>query len=194
MNKLGRRRLSLDTEAIVRDYQSGMSLHECALKHGCVMDTIWRRLIEAGCERRPPSQNNQPPKHDYEPAIAAYQAGTSLREAAALVNRSASRFVQVLRERGIPRRPANPKPQDRPEVVELYLTGLSAHEVAERFHVSGETVRKALDRAGVPRRPRNSQSPAKQRERIARWQELAVGTGDAASRARHKLRKLGLLD
>ena len=194
MNKLGRRRLSLDTEAIVRDYQSGMPLQACATKHGCVMDTIWRRLIEAGCERRPPSQNNQPPKHDYEPAIAAYQAGSSLREAAALVGRSVSRFAQVLQERGIPRRPAFRQLKHYPQAVELYLTGLSTHEVARRLKLSGETVRKALDRAGVERRPRYSRSPAKQRERIARLRELAGGTGDAASRARHKLRKLGLLD
>jgi hypothetical protein len=193
-NKCGRPRLELDVEAIAADYQAGMSLAECAARHGCTIDTIWRRLIEAGVERRPPSQGNHPPKHDYGPAFAAYAAGATLREAATLVDRSPTTLLGVMKNRGIPRRPSGPPLKDYPEAVALYLTGISAHDVGARLGLSGSTVRNALDRSGIAPRPRYQKSPAKQRERAARLMEAAKGKGSPAQKARHTLRKLGLIE
>ena len=95
--------------------------------------------------------------------LAAYQAGSTLRELSARFGLHEHTVKPHLERHGIERRVSRAKlsPNDIERAGELYRSGLSLVSVASQFDVDPKTIGTWLKRTGVPMRPRQGGLPSK---------------------------------
>jgi uncharacterized protein (DUF433 family) len=86
--------------------------------------------------------------------VAAYEAGTSIKDLAAQFEINRSTILAHLAEQDISRRYPALNPEEVAEVCELYDRGLSSSEIGQLFEVSADTVLRALRKMGIRTRPR----------------------------------------
>lgn len=81
--------------------------------------------------------------------VAAYQAGSRVRELATLFGISRNTAGGHLRSRGIDTKPPGLHPEDVPEAARLYRSGWPLARIAEKFDTTADTVRRRLLEVGV---------------------------------------------
>jgi uncharacterized protein (DUF433 family) len=87
--------------------------------------------------------------------VAAYNAGTPVKDLTATFHLHRDTVHDHLRRRGIPSRETPLAGVDVDELAQLYEAGWSLERIGQRFGVRATSVRYRLLRAGVALRPRN---------------------------------------
>lgn len=85
--------------------------------------------------------------------IAAYQAGMTMKQLAAVFGIHRNTVSEHLRQRGVRIRMQGLSDKDIPEAARLYEAGWSSLMLGEKFGVTPDTILVALRRAGVQIRP-----------------------------------------
>jgi DNA-binding CsgD family transcriptional regulator len=97
---------TFDVAAACIDYEAGLSVNECAAKHGVSRETIRRQLIKAGTEMRP---NTKGRPIDTPAVVSLYGEGVIISEIAARLGYSYSGCYKALRGAGVEIRDDRPR-------------------------------------------------------------------------------------
>jgi transposase len=153
-------------ERAIAEYQRGLSLRDAAKSAGISAPTIARHLDARGIPQRERTTAERKPREPkinpeaVERAIAEYQRGLSLLDAAKSAGISAPTLARRLEDRRIPRRRAGGRVEKeidaevQNEIVAMYEKRKSVAATAKAFNTSADKVNAILDERSIDRRRR----------------------------------------
>ena len=92
---------------LIASYKSGLTIRECALKHGCSHDKMRDAMVAAGCVMRKPGRSRPPIPIDK--VVACYEAGMSLKKIVKKHGSSTNTLRRQLLAAGVTLRPSGPR-------------------------------------------------------------------------------------
>lgn len=145
-------------EAIVAAYLAGATQADAAALFGYSGDACLNALKRRGIVPRSYAEVFRIPLEHEEEIVAAYLAGATQEEAAALFGYSGKTCLNVLKRRGIiPRNHAEVcsiPPEHEEGMIAAYLAGASTDQAAALFGHNGQTSANVLKRRGIGTRSR----------------------------------------
>lgn len=140
-------------DGIIAAYLGGASAERAAAEFGYTDDTCFNVLKRRGITPRSHAEAcGIPPEHE-DAIVAAYLAGATQAEAAALFGYNGSTCLNALKRRGIVPRShtevCHIPPEHEDAIVTAYLAGSTQKDAAALFGYSGKACLNALKRRGI---------------------------------------------
>jgi len=150
---MGGIKFNLPIDEIKSEYESGMTLAELAEKYEVSINTIRKRLIEAGVQTRRYTRSIKKQKRKEIIAEMYHQQGMSLRGVSDELGISRERIRQILNEVGVGTRGLSSKTElndtELEELKDMLKEGLSIEQVKKHFAITIKTLRLLMKREGL---------------------------------------------